>query len=156
LIGLDFFPNGDQSELDLTLTMPPSTTLDATNSVAQKVEAELRQYPEVRSLYSVVGASSTGGAPLSLGGTNQAQITALLVARPDRARSAAELAEEVRLRLDNHYPGAKLRVGMPNASGFGGYGGAPIQVQVQGTDPATVDRLAGQVQKAVSAVPGAV
>ena len=30
--------------------MPPSTTLEATNAVAQKMELELRQYPEVRSI----------------------------------------------------------------------------------------------------------
>ena len=53
VIGLDFFPSGDQSELDLTLTMPPSTTLDATNAVSQKMELELRQYPEVRRMKSM-------------------------------------------------------------------------------------------------------
>jgi multidrug efflux pump subunit AcrB len=45
---------------------------------------------------------------------------------------------------------------MPNAFGFGGYGGAPVQVQVQGSDPAVVDRLASAVAKQISAVPGAV
>lgn len=156
LIGLDFFPSGDQSELDLTLTMPASTTLDATNSIAQKIEAELRQYPEVYSLYSVVGQSSVGGQPTEIGGTSQAQITVLLVPRADRQRSSADIAEDVRLRFDRRYPGAKLRVGLPNAFGFGGYGGAPIQVQVQGSDPAVVDKLATEVQYRIANVPGAV
>jgi hydrophobic/amphiphilic exporter-1 (mainly G- bacteria), HAE1 family len=155
VIGLDFFPSGDQSELDLTLTMPPSTTLDATNSVAQKMETELRQYPEVRSLFSIVGASS-GDSPADIGGTNQAQITALLVPRGERGRAAADVAEDVRKRFEGRYPGAKLRVGLPNAFGFGGFGGAPIQVQVQGTDPLVVDRLASEVQQQVATVPGAV
>jgi HAE1 family hydrophobic/amphiphilic exporter-1 len=155
-IGLDFFPSGDQSELDLTLTMPPSTTLDATNAVTQNMEAELRQYPEVRSLYSIVGQASVPGAVGTLSGTNQAQMTVLLVPRGDRPRSSADLAEDVRKRFEGHYPGAKVRVGMPNAFGFGGFGGAPIQVQVQGTDPVVVDRLATQVQQQLSSVPGAV
>jgi HAE1 family hydrophobic/amphiphilic exporter-1 len=156
LIGLDFFPNGDQSELDLTLTMPASTTLEATNATAQKMEAELRGVPEVRSLFSVVGESSVGGQPTEIGGANQAQITALLVPRGDRNRSAADIAEDVRQRFDGRYPGAKVRVGMPNAFGFGGYGGAPIQVQVQGSDPAAVDQLATQIQRRIATVPGAV
>jgi HAE1 family hydrophobic/amphiphilic exporter-1 len=155
-IGLDFFPNGDQSELDLTLTMPPSTTLEATNATAQKIEADLRNVPEVRSLFSVVGESSVGGQPTEIGGANQAQITALLVPRGERGRSAADIAEDVRLHFDRQYPGAKVRVGMPNAFGFGGYGGAPIQVQVQGSDPQTVDSLASEVQKRIENVPGAV
>src|SRR5207249_1740085 len=53
-IGLDFFPSGDQSELDLTLTMPAATTLGATDVVTQQIESDLRSYPEVRSLYSVI------------------------------------------------------------------------------------------------------
>jgi len=156
VIGLDFFPNGDQSELDLTLTMPASTTLDATNAVSQKMELELRQYPEVRGLYSVVGQASVQGSAGALSGTNQAQMTALLVPRADRQRSSAELAEDVRQRFERRYPGAKLRVGMPNAFGFGGFGGAPIQVQVQGNDPVVVDRLATQIQQQIAGVPGAV
>jgi HAE1 family hydrophobic/amphiphilic exporter-1 len=156
VIGLDFFPSGDQSELDLTLTMPPSTTLDATNAVTQKMELELRQYPEVRDLYSVIGQASVPGAMGAMSGTNQAQMTALLVPRAERSRSAADLAEDVRQRFAARYPGAKVRVGMPNAFGFGGFGGAPIQVQVQGNDPAVVSRLATQIQQAVAGVPGAV
>jgi hydrophobic/amphiphilic exporter-1 (mainly G- bacteria), HAE1 family len=157
LIGLDFFPNGDQSELDITLSMPASTSLDATNNVAQTIENALRQYPEVRTLYTVVGATSVGGQPTEIGGTNQAQITALLVPRVERQRSSAEVAEDVRRSLETRLaPGARLRVGMPNAFGFGGYGGAPIQVQVQGNDAATVDRLARQIQQRVAQVPGAV
>jgi HAE1 family hydrophobic/amphiphilic exporter-1 len=45
---------------------------------------------------------------------------------------------------------------MPNAFGFGGFGGAPIQVQVQGSDASTVDRLANEIQQRVAQVPGAV
>jgi HAE1 family hydrophobic/amphiphilic exporter-1 len=156
VIGLDFFPSGDQSELDLTLTMPASTTLNATNQVSRQIEATLRQYPEVRSLYTVVGESNVAGDPTHIGGTNQAQITALLVSRDERQRSSADIAEDVRKRFDGQYPGAKVRVGMPNAFGFGGYGGAPIQVQVQGSDPTTVDRLATQIQQRIAEVPGAV
>ena len=155
-IGLDFFPSGDQSELDLTLTMPPSTTLDATNAVSQKMELELRQYPEVRDLYSVIGQASVPGAIGAISGTNQAQMTALLVPRAERRRSSADIAEDVRQRFEGHYPGAKVRVGMPNAFGFGGFGGAPIQVQVQGSDPRCCGPLATQVQQQVAGVPGAV
>ena len=62
----------------------------------------------------------------------------------------------MRQQFEGRYPGAKVRVGLPNAFGFGGFGGAPIQVQVQGSDPAVVDRLATQVQQQIAAVPGAV
>jgi HAE1 family hydrophobic/amphiphilic exporter-1 len=78
------------------------------------------------------------------------------VARGDRARSSADIAEDVRQRFERRYPGAKVRVGMPNAFGFGGYAGAPIQVQVQGSDPQVVVQLATRIQQRIAAVPGAV
>jgi HAE1 family hydrophobic/amphiphilic exporter-1 len=46
-------------------------------------------------------------------------------------------------------------IGLPNAFGFGGFGNQPIQVQVQGLDPAILDPLAAQVEEIVRGVPGA-
>jgi HAE1 family hydrophobic/amphiphilic exporter-1 len=45
---------------------------------------------------------------------------------------------------------------MPNAFGFGGFDGAPIQVQLLGTDPAALDAAAAKVEAAVRSVPGAI
>jgi HAE1 family hydrophobic/amphiphilic exporter-1 len=155
LIGSDFFPSGDQSEVDITLTMPPGTSLAATNAAALDVERGLREYPEVRSVYSIVG--QTGGPFPGAGtGTNQAQIAALLVPPGERARSSAEIGAEWRQRFATSIPSARVRIGLPNAFGFGGFGAQPIQVQVQGVDPAVLNPLAAQIEEAVRAVPGAV
>jgi HAE1 family hydrophobic/amphiphilic exporter-1 len=154
LIGSDFFPSGDQSEIDITLTMPPATSLEATNAAALRMESELNNYPEVRGIYSVVG--QVGGFAGGNSGNNTAQITALLVPPHDRHRSSAEIGAELRRTFASGYPGAKIQIGLPNAFGFGGFGGQPIQVQVQGQDPATLNRLADQVEQAVRNTPGAV
>src|SRR5712691_4171691 len=37
-IGFDFFPSGDQSVVDITLTMPPATSLATTSGVTDKIE----------------------------------------------------------------------------------------------------------------------
>jgi HAE1 family hydrophobic/amphiphilic exporter-1 len=154
LIGSDFFPSGDQSEIDITLTMPSSTSLEATNQAALQLERLLRNYPEVRGIYSVVG--QTGGfAGIDGTGANQAQITTLLVSPHDRHRSSAEIGNELRTVLGQSLPAAKIQIGLPNAFGFGGFGGQPVQVQVLGTDPQTLDQVAMQVEQAVRQVPGA-
>ncbi len=153
LIGSDFFPSGDQSEIDITLTMPPSSSLDATNQAALQIENALHQYHEVTTVYSVVG--TTSGFFGNNTGANTAQVTALLVPPHDRQRTSADLGDEMRTLFVSSIPGAKIQIGLPNAFGFGRFGGQPIQVQVQGVDPATVDRLAGEVEQAVRAVPGA-
>src|SRR3954471_1651457 len=89
LIGSDFFPAGDQSEIDITLMMPPSTSLDATNQAALEIERVLHDYHEVESVYSVIGTSS--GFAGATGGGNTAQIAALLVPPHDRQRASADI-----------------------------------------------------------------
>jgi hydrophobic/amphiphilic exporter-1 (mainly G- bacteria), HAE1 family len=150
-IGNDFFPSGDQSEIDLQVTLPAATSLAATNQVTLAIEKDLRAaFPEVRSIYSIVGA---GGESVS---SNSAQVAVLLVPPHDRHRAAAEIAQSIREAFTGKYPGAELRIGMPNAFGFGGFGGAPIQVQLLGADPATLDALSAQVEATARQVPGAI
>jgi hydrophobic/amphiphilic exporter-1 (mainly G- bacteria), HAE1 family len=153
-IGSDFFPSGDQSELDITLTMPPSTSLDATNQATLEVERLLRERHEVQTIYSVVGQSGGDATGASTSG-NTALITALLVSPHERSQSSDQIRAALRDPLAQALPTAKIQIGLPNAFGFGGFGGQPIQVQVQGPDPATVDQLALQVQHVLEQVPGA-
>src|SRR5439155_13065924 len=88
-IGNDFFPSGDQSEMDITLTMPPATSLDATDSVARQMEADLRTMPEVRGLYTVIGTAGNSSSP------NTAQIAALMVPPRERHSTAAEFGVQL-------------------------------------------------------------
>jgi HAE1 family hydrophobic/amphiphilic exporter-1 len=156
LIGNDFFPSGDQSEIDVNLSMPPATSLEATDRVARAIEADLHALPEIRSVYSVVGQTGNFGPGSSPTGSDSAQIAGLLVRPGERHRSSAEIAEALRAQWGSKYPGAKIRIGLPNAFGFGGFGGAPIQARVQGSDPAIVNDLAAKVEAAIRGVPGAV
>src|SRR5207245_1113090 len=123
-------------EIDLQITLPAATSLGATNAVTLAIEKDVRAaFPEVRSIYTIVGA---GGQATS---SNGAQVAVLLVPAHDRHRTAAEIAQAMREAYADKYPGANLRIGMPNAFGFGGFGGAPIQVQLLGSDPATLEAL---------------
>jgi hydrophobic/amphiphilic exporter-1 (mainly G- bacteria), HAE1 family len=65
-VGVDVFPSGDQSEVDLTVVMPPATNIATTDQVVQQLESSLRSYPEVRQVYSHTG-SSGGAAALASG-----------------------------------------------------------------------------------------
>lgn len=152
-IGFDIFPSGDQSEIDLTLTMPPATSLETTNTVVKRMEETLQAMPEVHAVYS-----NTGTVPFSFGttGGDTSQITVLLVPPAQRSRSSRELADKLRQTLDPHIARARLDAGLPNAFGFGGFGGQPIQIAVRGPDPDTLNRLVDQVTATAREVPGAV
>jgi HAE1 family hydrophobic/amphiphilic exporter-1 len=153
LIGVDVFPSGDQGEIDVTLTMPPATTLSRTDAVVAQIEQKLKGVPEVQKVYV-----SIGGATLGFGGSSgdTARLTVLLAPITQRQRSSTWVADELRQTLDPRFPGSHLDVSLPNAFGFGGFGMQPIQVAVRGPDPNTLNRVVEQVTAEVKAVPGAV
>ena len=154
-IGLDIFPSGDQSEVDVTVVMPSATALEQTDVVTGLLQQRLRRYPEVDKVYSASGAGSVNPF-FGLASGDTANLYVLLRPPDERAGTSAEFAERLRRELAAGVPGAKLRIALPNAFGFGGFGGQPIQVKVRGPDPDILDHLVGQAAAAVRSVPGAV
>jgi hydrophobic/amphiphilic exporter-1 (mainly G- bacteria), HAE1 family len=157
-VGVDVFPSGDQSEIDITLTMPPATDIFSTDAVVQQLDSQLRTYPEVRQVYAHTGS---GGGPVALasgagGSGDTSQLTVLLVPPDERSRSAADLASTIRQQLGPTLPGATLRTALPNPFGFGGFGGQAIQVTIDGSDPDTLNELVDQVMQAIEQLPGVV
>lgn len=154
LVGFDFFPSGDQSEVDITLKMPPATALATTDAVVQQLDARLHALPEVRETFIITGGSGNGGG-ISAGG-DTSLIFVLLKPKSERARSSREIADQLRQTLPSGLPGAKLYVNLPNAFGFGGFGGQAIQVAVRGPNPEVLNTLVDRVESQVKSVPGAV
>ncbi|MGH2469889.1 MAG: efflux RND transporter permease subunit, partial [Chloroflexota bacterium] len=54
-IGFDIFPSGDQSEVDVSVTMPSGTSLNTTDAAVQQMEARLKPFKEIRQVATVVG-----------------------------------------------------------------------------------------------------
>ncbi len=154
LIGQDIFPSGDQSEVDATIVMPSGTSLDQTDAVVKQMEQRLNKafYKEVTEVQSSVG---TSGSFTSTGG-DTAIMRILLAPKSERTKSSDELSVEISDALGQGIPGVKVRVGLPNAFGFGGFGGGqPIQVSVKGPNPEVLNNLVDQITTAIKAVPGA-
>jgi HAE1 family hydrophobic/amphiphilic exporter-1 len=152
LIGLDIFPSGDQSEIDVQLIMPSATSIADTYAVVQGLEQQLKAVPEVREVFSITGG---GASNFGVASGDTSQIRILLVPKGQRTRSSAELASELTATLPPRIPKSRLSVSLPNAFGFGGFGGQPIQVAIKGPDPETLNRLVDQATALMAAVPGA-
>ena len=141
LIGLDIFPSGDQSEIDVQLIMPSATSIADTYAVVQGIEQKLKTVPEVREVFSITGG---GASSFGVASGDTSQIRILLVPKGERTRSSAQIADELTNTLPPRIPKSRLSVSLPNAFGFGGFGGQPIQVAIQGPDPETLNRLVDQ------------
>jgi multidrug efflux pump subunit AcrB len=154
-VGIDIFPSGDQSEVDITLQMPSATSIETTDAVVKQLEQRLTAYPEVRDVYSSVGGGPRSPFSSSVASGDTAQITALLVPIGQRQRSSLELANVFRGELGNGIPGATVRTAVANAFGFGGFGAQAIQIQVAGPIPEVMNKLVDQITRVVETTPGA-
>src|SRR5512140_939817 len=78
LLGSEFLPKLDEGNIWLTITLPPSASLERTKEIEREVRAILRSYPEVNNVVTQVGRPDDGTDPK---GTNNLEILADLKAR---------------------------------------------------------------------------
>jgi cobalt-zinc-cadmium resistance protein CzcA len=62
-LGSEFLPKLDEGNIWLTITLPPSTSIDKTKELEQHVRQILRTYPEVNNIVTQVGRPDDGTDP---------------------------------------------------------------------------------------------
>jgi HAE1 family hydrophobic/amphiphilic exporter-1 len=144
LIGAEFVPAADQSELQVTVETPVGSTIDYTAIKVHQVEHVIKAMPEVESTYTTINAGSASGE-------NQASIAVSLVKPDQRQRTSAEMAAPVREALKS-VPGATFSV----SAGGGLGGGSPIQVKLMGENLEDLSSTAGALAERMREIPGAV
>lgn len=134
LIGSEFIPASDESELTLRLATPVGSSLAYTESKVAQVEDAIREFAEVRVVYSRVGTNN---------GKNTAFINVQLKARGERQRSQKELEQALRQRI-RPIAGVELSMGWNK----------PIQIAVLGPDSSELARLAKAIEQQIAQVHG--
>jgi multidrug efflux pump subunit AcrB len=162
VVGEDFFPVVDSGQMRLHVRAPAGTRLEQTEQILSRVEDEIRREvgPELANILDNIG--------LPLGGINIAYSDTasigpgdgeiLISLREDRRTPTADLTERLRRNLRDRFPELSfffqpanitnqiLNFGLP----------APIDVQVVTRDSAAGYRVARDLQRRISQVPGAV
>jgi HAE1 family hydrophobic/amphiphilic exporter-1 len=150
LIGSEYVPTEDDGQFSISITMPPGTSLQATDAVTRRMEELLGQVPEVHSLFTTVGSGGGfGGGSTS---ARNAQIAVELVDKRERTRSVQQVLAATRV-LFRQLPQAQIRASISNPLAQGGGGG--LTVRLSGDDLTRLQQLAQQVQGVVQATPGA-
>jgi HAE1 family hydrophobic/amphiphilic exporter-1 len=145
--GAGFIPVSDRSEISLIVETPPSSNLEYTRIKSEEVARIVRQHHEVKYTYTAVGTP----IPLRAPGVDQSLIYVRLIPKHERSLRQDELGGIFRSEL--------TRVAGANVSVFtSGFGGAmkQIQIEMRGTDPTVLTRLATKAAGLVRQVPGAV
>jgi CzcA family heavy metal efflux pump len=140
-----FMPEMDEGAFVMDYEMPVGTSLQETDAVLRRAEAVLLEIPDVS------GYVRRTGAELGLFATepHTGDLLVCLKPRGQRKRSAEQVREEFRVRLEKAVPELKDKIDLKGiiADQISDYLGAttPIEVKVFGPDLAVLRKLARQV-----------
>jgi CzcA family heavy metal efflux pump len=158
-IGTEFFPDQDESQFGIRVSLPVGTRSEETAKVVKHIESILqRNIPEINTILADIGVPSARSGNLFSrnSGSHDANIQVSLVPPDRRERSVTQITDAVRPVL-TAIPGAKVFV---NPGGFLRFllnfgSAAPIDIEIRGFDLNTGSSLAAQISDSVKSVPGA-
>lgn len=153
-IGGEFMPPLDEGDLLYMPTALPGLSAGKAAEILQQTDRLIRQVPEVKSVFGKIGRAETATdpAPMEMVETTiQFKPKSEWRAGMTTEKLIEELDRTVRLPgLSNIWvPPIRNRIDML-ATGIK----SPLGIKVSGTDLADIDRIAGEIERAVKDVPG--
>jgi hydrophobic/amphiphilic exporter-1 (mainly G- bacteria), HAE1 family len=154
MVSVNFTPQDDQSEFDVSLRAPEGTSLEATEVIANRVATAIRQLPEVTYTMITVAGDSAGTL-------NTASIYVRLKDIEDRSRDQFVLMDLVRTEVLPPYvkQGLKTSLQAPGIGGGGGGGGqaqGDVMFVMQGPSLAELERASNSLANTARSIPGLV
>ncbi len=151
VVGAEFIPRSDASQMSIAVEMDKGAVLEETDKVAKQIENIIKDIPEVKTVFTSVGAS---GEMVSIStGTDNATIMVMLNKMADRDRSTNEIIEEVREKL-RVIAGAKITVSAYDPMSAGMTSSAPVAIKITGPNLDELRRLANEATEIVRGVAG--
>ncbi len=151
MIGIEFMPESDESEVRVDVEMEIGTRLELVQEKFALIDKIIRKnIPELKS--TVV---SIGGTPWRPSGTHTGEMRIVLQPVTMRNRSSQQIAADLRKKLSN-IPGSTIRV--KAGQGFFllrmGSDTEKVQIEIRGHDLEISDALAIQVKKSIEKIEG--
>ena len=145
---VNFTPEDDQSQFDITMRAPEGTSLAAMELLANRMSTAVRASPEVEfTLVTVAGDAA--------GTLNTASMLVRLHPIEDRQRDQFAVMAQVRNEILPVYVKAGIRTAVQQGGGPGG-GGGGIQFMVQGPDLTQLEIYSEALREKALAIPGLV
>lgn len=152
-VGSELTPKTDEGQLFINISLAQGTKFEITNALTSKVEALIKDIPDIESIFTNVG--SAGGGAFQSASTNSANISVTLKPLAERKLKTEQIVEQIR-NLTNGNAGAQISVNARSSirlPGIGGGGGADIQVNLNGPDMAVLSKLGDMVAEELRAIP---
>jgi multidrug efflux pump len=153
--GVEFFPDVEPEQVNVSIEAPPGTSLEVTNDVAREVETRINAIPGRGDIEFLAANIGTSDDPFDFGGqgtSNKGMISITFFPKANRSQSSFATMEEIRRATEN-IPGANIRV---NALDWGPPVGAPVSIEVSGEEYDQLAALSAQIRERIRSVPGLV
>ncbi len=159
-LGRDFLPPFDEGSVQVNVTLPPGSSLDASNQVSSLIDAKLQamQQRDDNPDGEIINfVRRTGRAEMD---EHAAPVNAgeyILSMNPHNGRHREEIIDDLLAELGKEVPGVAIEVEQPLAHLIshmvsGVY--AQIAIKVHGDDISVLIRVADRIQDAIRTVPG--
>jgi multidrug efflux pump subunit AcrB len=150
LLPSGFIPPDDLSQTQVTVTLPPGSTLRETHALAEQARELVQQNPHVKLVYTAIGGGSAGADPFAPQGAaevRKAVLTINMTHRDDRRGiSKQDLEGQLRDALAV-LPGARVKVGLGASS-------EKYVLVLAGEDGRVLAQHALQVERELRTLPG--
>ncbi len=148
LLPTGFVPAADRGQTQITLELPPGSTLAETRAVAELARLAAMTEPEVKSVFSSIGGGSSGDAfaPGAAAEARRAVLTLSTSHRDQRSTSMAAIEAQLRRKLSD-VAGARFTVGPPDT-------GVKMQLVLQSEDPVALLATAQLVERELRSLKG--
>jgi cobalt-zinc-cadmium resistance protein CzcA len=155
MLGSEFLPKLDEGNIWLTITLPPSSSLEQTKRIEREVRGIMLTYPEVGSIISQVGRPDDGTDPK---GANNMEVLADLKPRgswrfPDKQALIADMSAKIR-RLPGVPTNFSQVIEDNVEEALSGVKGE-IAIKVFGPDLDVLTQKSEQIASILAAIPGA-
>jgi multidrug efflux pump subunit AcrB len=113
-----FQPKDNQSQTQVSLTLPPGSTFAQTYALAEQARGVIMQNPNVTLVYTAIGGGSSGGnafEPAGVPEANHASLSIQLKPREQRKMRKQDIEDQLREAM-TVLPGARVKVGLGSSS----------------------------------------
>ncbi|MYM34006.1 AcrB/AcrD/AcrF family protein [Duganella sp. FT94W] len=148
LLPTGFVPAADRAQTQITLELPPGSTLAETSVVAERARKAAMEVKGIKSVFSSIGGGSSGDAfaPGAAAEARTAVLTLTTVHRTERKTSMADIESDLRHKLDA-IPGARFKVGPPD-------NGVKMQLVLRSEDPVALKEAAQKAERELRTLQG--
>lgn len=151
IVGTEFMTEPDRGEFAVNIDMPLGTTTERTDQAVRGVEAILAKIPEVERYLSTAGKQQSEWKNAEQSNLGQLQVK--LVDKKHRTRSTKAVIRAIKDQASS-IPG--LKTSFSPISMFGSAQATPLQVEIIGSDLATVTKFSETVADILASTRGTV